>query len=45
MSREALKMAGITSAKEYAAAVAAVTLGGEFNFATLHVQERMYTGR
>ncbi len=45
MSREALKMAGITSAKEYAAAVAAVTLGGEFNFATLHVQERMYTGK
>ncbi len=45
MSREALKMAGISSAKEYAAAVAAVTLAGEFNFATLHVQERMYTGR
>ncbi|KPJ77438.1 MAG: hypothetical protein AMJ54_08000 [Deltaproteobacteria bacterium SG8_13] len=45
MAREALRMAGITSAKEYAAALAAVTLGGEFNFATLHVQERMYTGR
>jgi hypothetical protein len=45
MAREALKMAGITSAKEYAAAVAAVTLGGEFNFATLHVMEKMYTGR
>ena len=43
MAREAMKMAGITSAKEYAAAVAAVTLGGEFNFATLHVRENMYT--
>ena len=43
MAREALKMAGITNAKEYAAAVAAVTLGGEFNFATLHVREHMYT--
>ena len=45
MSREALKISSITSAKEFAAAAAAVTLGGEFNFATLHVQERMYTGR
>jgi hypothetical protein len=45
MAREALKMAGIHSAKEYAAAVAAITLAGEFNFATLHIQEKMYTGR
>ena len=45
MAREALKIAGIHSAKEYAAAVAAVTLGGEFNFATRHIQEKMYTGR
>jgi hypothetical protein len=45
MAREALKIAGIHSAKEFAAAVAAITLGGEFNFATLHVQEKMYTGR
>jgi len=45
MAREALKIAGITNAKEYAAALAAVTLGGEFNFATLHVQGRMYTGK
>ena len=45
MAREALTIAGIHSAKDYAAALAAVTLGGEFNFATLHVQERMYTGR
>jgi hypothetical protein len=45
MAREALKMAGIRSAGEYAAALAAVTLGGEFNFATLHIQEKMYTGK
>jgi hypothetical protein len=45
MAREALKMAGIQSAKEYAAALAAVTLAGEFNFTTLHIQEKMYTGR
>ena len=45
MAWEALRIAGITSAKEFAAALAAVTLGGEFNFATLHVQERMYTGK
>lgn len=45
MAREALKMAGIHSAKEYAAAMAAITLAGEFNFTTLHIQEKMYTGR
>jgi len=45
MAREALKMAGIRSAKEYAAAMAAITLAGEFNFTTLHIQEKMYTGR
>ena len=45
MAREALKISGIHSAKEFAAAAAAVTLGGEFNFTTLHIQERMYTGK
>ena len=44
-AREAMAMAGITTAKEYAAAVAALTLGGEYNFATLHIKEKMYTGR
>ncbi|RLC32767.1 MAG: hypothetical protein DRH32_02370 [Deltaproteobacteria bacterium] len=44
-SREILKMWGIGTAKEFAAAVAAITLGGEFNFATRHVQEKMYTGK
>ena len=41
----ALKVAGITNAKEFAATLAAVTLGGKYNFATLHNKERMYTGR
>jgi hydroxymethylglutaryl-CoA reductase len=45
MAREALKIAGIRSAKEYAAAMAAITLAGEFNFTALHIQEKMYTGR
>ena len=45
MAREAIKIAGIRSAKEYAAAMAAITLAGEFNFTTLHIQEKMYTGR
>lgn len=45
MAREALKMAGIHSAKDYATAAAAITLGGEFNFAVRHIQEKMYTGR
>jgi hypothetical protein len=40
-----MKLAGITTAREYAAAVAALTLGGEYNFATLHIKEKMYTGR
>jgi hypothetical protein len=44
-AREAAKIAGVNSAQEFAAALAAVTLGGEFNFATLHVREKMYTGR
>lgn len=45
ISREIMKMCGITTAKEFAAAAAAITLAGEFNFATLHVMEKMYTGR
>ncbi len=45
MAREALRFAGIQSAKEFAAAVAAITLAGEYNFSTLHITERMYTGR
>lgn len=44
-AREAANIAGVHSAQEFAAALAAVTLGGEFNFATLHVREKMYTGR
>ncbi|MGD9301780.1 MAG: hypothetical protein PVI13_09395 [Desulfobacterales bacterium] len=45
MAREALKVAGIHSAKEFAAAAAAITLAGEYNFSTLHIKEKMYTGR
>jgi hypothetical protein len=45
ISREALKIAGITTAREFSAALAAATLGGEYNFATLHIKERMYTGK
>ncbi len=45
MAREALLMAGIHSAKEYAAAAAAITLAGEYNFSTLHIKEKLYTGR
>ena len=45
MAREALRIAGIHSAKEYAAAVAAITLAGEYNFSTLHIREKMYTGK
>ena len=45
MAREALKIAGIHNAREFAAAAAAITLGGEFNFAVRHVQEKMYTGK
>ena len=45
IAREAMKICGIHTAKEFAAALAAVTLGGEFNFATLHIKEKLYTGR
>lgn len=44
-AREAANIAGIHSAQDFAAALAAITLGGEFNFATLHVREKMYTGK
>jgi hypothetical protein len=45
IGREALKICGIRNSKEYAAALAAITLGGEFNFTTLHLREKLYTGR
>ncbi len=44
-AREAMWIAGIRDARDYAAHLAAVTLGGEFNFATLHIKEKLYTGR
>ncbi|MBN2332531.1 MAG: hypothetical protein JXO49_04400 [Deltaproteobacteria bacterium] len=45
LSREVAKVAGIECSKDFAAACAAITLGGEFNFATLHIKEKLYTGR
>ncbi len=45
IAREAMRVAGVGTAKEYAAALAALTLGGEYNFATLHLREKLYTGR
>ncbi len=45
LSREVARVVGIENAKDFAAACAAITLGGEFNFATLHIKEKLYTGR
>lgn len=45
LSREVAKVCGIKSSKDFAAACAAITLAGEFNFATLHIKEKLYTGR
>jgi hypothetical protein len=45
LSREVAKVCGIESSKDFAAACAAITLAGEFNFATLHIREKLYTGR
>jgi hypothetical protein len=41
-AREVLKIMGIRSSKEFAAAAAAITLAGEFNFTLLHVRGEMY---
>ncbi|NIA19382.1 MAG: hypothetical protein GWP07_02970 [Xanthomonadaceae bacterium] len=45
LSREVATVCGIKSSKDFAAACAAITLAGEFNFATLHIKEKLYTGR
>jgi len=44
-AREALKFIGIGTAKEFAAAAAALTLTGEFNFTLLHVRGEMYASK
>ncbi|MEA2107816.1 MAG: hypothetical protein U9P07_00135, partial [Pseudomonadota bacterium] len=45
LSREVARICGIESSKDFVAACAAITLAGEFNFATLHIKEKLYTGR
>ncbi len=44
-AREALKFIGIDTAKEFAAAAAALTLTGEFNFTLLHIRGEMYASK
>ena len=41
-AREVLKIIGINNSKEFAAAAAAITLAGEFNFTLLHIRGEMY---
>jgi hypothetical protein len=44
-AREVLKFMGIGTSKEFAAAAAAITLAGEFNFTLLHLRGEMYAGK
>ena len=44
-AREVLKFIGIKNSKEFAAAVAAITLAGEFNFTLLHIRGEMYSSK
>jgi hypothetical protein len=44
-AREVLKVMGIGTSKEFAAAAAAITLAGEFNFTLLHLRGEMYAGK
>jgi hypothetical protein len=44
-AREVLKFMGIGNSKEFAAAVAAITLAGEFNFTLLHIRGEMYASK
>ncbi|GJQ60233.1 MAG: hypothetical protein SCALA701_30340 [Candidatus Scalindua sp.] len=41
-AREVLKFMGIGTSREFAAATAAITLAGEFNFTLLHLRGEMY---
>jgi hypothetical protein len=43
-AREVLKFMGIRTSREFAAAAAAITLAGEFNFTLLHLRGEMYAG-
>jgi hypothetical protein len=44
-AREVLKFMGIGTSREFAAAAAAITLAGEFNFALLHIRGELYAGK
>lgn len=44
-AREVLKFMGIGTSREFAAAAAAITLAGEFNFALLHLRGEMYANK
>ncbi|MHA2431289.1 MAG: hypothetical protein ACXACC_09725 [Promethearchaeota archaeon] len=44
-AREVLKFIGICNSKEFAAAAAAITLAGEFNFTLLHIRGEMYASK
>jgi len=44
-AREVLKFMGIGTSREFAAAAAAITLAGEFNFALLHLCGEMHAGK
>ncbi len=44
-AREVLRFMGIGTSKEFAAAAAAITLAGEFNFTLLHLRGEMYTSK
>ena len=44
-AREVLKFMGIGTSKEFAAATAAITLAGEFNFTLLHIRGEMYASK
>jgi hypothetical protein len=44
-AREVLKFIGIENSKEFAAAAAAITLAGEFNFTLLHIRGEMYASK
>jgi len=44
-AREVLKIMDIRTSKEFAAAAAAMTLAGEFNFTLLHLRGEMYAGK
>ncbi len=44
-AREVLKFMGIGTSREFAAATAAITLAGEFNFTLLHLRGEMYASK